>query len=211
MEKLTQITLAWEHFGAGRPQGPHRQTPGQEPRDHHPLAAGHSRARAGRPSSTSTRGPASAHVPPARCAPATKQLVWALREREARLLRAEVRLPPGEGATASSCPSPRSTRSWPRVHAAPQVAERTGSEGEAPEADAPRQVVQMDTVHFGRVFAFTAVDIFPSIEPQPPPASLRLAQGRLLRVSSLMSSVWRWSRCCSFPWAACWTSRPVTT
>lgn len=32
--------------------------------------------------------------------------------------------------------------------------------GPVPEASAPRQVVQMDTVHFGKVFAFTAVDIF---------------------------------------------------
>lgn len=32
--------------------------------------------------------------------------------------------------------------------------------GQVPEAEAPRQVVQMDTVHFGQVFAFTAVDIF---------------------------------------------------
>ena len=32
--------------------------------------------------------------------------------------------------------------------------------GPVPEAAAPRQVVQMDTIDFGRVFAFTAVDIF---------------------------------------------------
>ncbi len=32
--------------------------------------------------------------------------------------------------------------------------------GQVPKAEAPRQVVQMDTVHFGQVFVFTAVDIF---------------------------------------------------
>ena len=32
--------------------------------------------------------------------------------------------------------------------------------GEAPQALAPRQVVQMDTINFGGLFAFTAVDIF---------------------------------------------------
>jgi transposase len=32
--------------------------------------------------------------------------------------------------------------------------------GPVPEASAPREVVQMDTVMFGKVFAFTAVDIF---------------------------------------------------
>lgn len=32
--------------------------------------------------------------------------------------------------------------------------------GEAPQASAPRQVVQMDTIDFGALFAFTAVDIF---------------------------------------------------
>ena len=32
--------------------------------------------------------------------------------------------------------------------------------GEAPQASAPRQVVQMDSIDFGGVFAFTAVDIY---------------------------------------------------
>jgi transposase len=32
--------------------------------------------------------------------------------------------------------------------------------GAVPHAQAPRQVVQVDTVHFGQVFAFTAIDIF---------------------------------------------------
>ncbi len=32
--------------------------------------------------------------------------------------------------------------------------------GSIPQAGAPRQVVQFDTVHFGWVFAFTAIDIF---------------------------------------------------
>jgi len=32
--------------------------------------------------------------------------------------------------------------------------------GAVPQAQAPRQVVQVDTVHFGSVFAFTAIDIF---------------------------------------------------
>ena len=32
--------------------------------------------------------------------------------------------------------------------------------GDVSQADAPRQVIQMDTIHFGAVFAFTAVDIF---------------------------------------------------
>ena len=32
--------------------------------------------------------------------------------------------------------------------------------GDVPGADAARQVIQMDTVHFGQVFAFTAVDVF---------------------------------------------------
>lgn len=37
---------------------------------------------------------------------------------------------------------------------------RNQSRGPIPAAQAPRQVVQMDTVNFGRVFAFTAIDIF---------------------------------------------------
>lgn len=37
---------------------------------------------------------------------------------------------------------------------------RNQPRGAIPAAQAPRQVVQMDTVHFGQVFAFTAIDIF---------------------------------------------------
>ena len=37
---------------------------------------------------------------------------------------------------------------------------RNQSRGPIPAAQAPRQVVQMDTVNFGQVFAFTAIDIF---------------------------------------------------
>lgn len=37
---------------------------------------------------------------------------------------------------------------------------RNQPRGLIPAAQAPRQVVQMDTVDFGRVFAFTAIDIF---------------------------------------------------
>ena len=32
--------------------------------------------------------------------------------------------------------------------------------GAVPKADHPREVVQMDTIDFGEVFAFTSVDIF---------------------------------------------------
>ena len=37
---------------------------------------------------------------------------------------------------------------------------RNQERGAVPQANAPRQVVQVDTVHFGGVFAFTAIDIF---------------------------------------------------
>jgi hypothetical protein len=39
--------------------------------------------------------------------------------------------------------------------------------GPKPEATAPREVVQMDTVDFGRVLAFTAVDVLtPDVKPR---------------------------------------------
>lgn len=38
--------------------------------------------------------------------------------------------------------------------------QKNHSRGPIPAAKAPRQVIQMDTVDFGQVFAFTAVDIF---------------------------------------------------
>lgn len=37
---------------------------------------------------------------------------------------------------------------------------RNQKRGEVPKAGQPREVIQMDTVNFGKVFAFTSVDIF---------------------------------------------------
>ena len=61
----------------------------------------------------------------------------------------------------------KSTESVPKIYevlAAKYVLRgrkpRYQQRGPIPQAQAPRQVVQLDTVHFGFVFAFTAVDIF---------------------------------------------------
>ncbi len=90
---------------------------------------------------------------------ATKQLIWAIREREHDCC--------GQKIAYFLEKEHQVTLSVPKIYEV--LAEKyilrskwskNQKRGPVPAADAPRQVVQMDTVHFGAVFAFTAVDIF---------------------------------------------------
>lgn len=89
----------------------------------------------------------------------TKQLVWAIREREHGCC--------GQKVAYFLAKEHQIALSVPKIYEV--LAEKyvlrskwakNQKRGQVPEAEAPRQVVQMDTVHFGAVFAFTAVDIF---------------------------------------------------
>ena len=89
----------------------------------------------------------------------TKQLVWAIREREGGCC--------GQKIAYFLDKEHQISLSVPKVYEV--LAEKytlrpkgrkNRKRGDVPEADAPRQVIQMDTVHFGQVYAFTAVDIF---------------------------------------------------
>lgn len=89
----------------------------------------------------------------------TKQLIWAIREREGQCC--------GQKIAYFLEKEHQIKLSVPKIYEV--LAEKytlrskwakSQKRGQVPEAEAPRQVIQMDTVHFGAVFAFTAVDIF---------------------------------------------------
>ncbi len=90
---------------------------------------------------------------------ATKQLVWALREREhgccgqkiAYFLEQEHQI---------SLSVPKIYEVLAEKHVLRSKWAKNQKRGQVPEAEAARQVIQMDTIHFGQVFVFTAVDIF---------------------------------------------------
>ncbi len=158
MEKITEITLAWELFGQGVPKahiakhlGRNRETVilWLQGIEEHGLATFLERYQKAK---KQPRLPRQVSV-------RTKQLVWAIREREhgccgqkiAYFLEKEHQIMLSVPKIYEVLAEKYTLRSkW----------SKNQKRGPVPEADAPRQVVQMDTVHFGAVFAFTAVDIF---------------------------------------------------
>ena len=157
MEKLTQIALAWDLFQQGVPKariarhlGRNRETiilwlQGIEQHGLSSFLAQHQQA-------------AKQPRPARQVRLTTKQLIWAIREREhgccgqkiAYFLQQEHQLRVSVPKIYEVLAEKYTLRSkW----------QKNQKRGQVPEADAPRQVVQMDTVDFGQVFAFTAVDI----------------------------------------------------
>jgi transposase len=158
MDSRTKITLAWQLHEQGVSNSQiakhlevHRETVGlwlRDVRDQGLLPFLDAYRQANKQSRLTRQVPVS-----------TKRLVWQLREREhgccgqkiAYFLRQEHDI----------------TLSVPKIYEI--LAEKyvirskwrkNQHRGPTPQAGAPRQVVQMDTIDFGRVFAFTAVDIF---------------------------------------------------
>ena len=90
---------------------------------------------------------------------ATKQLVWALREREEGCCGQKIAyFLEKEHTIKLSVPTIYAVLAE-RYTLRSKGKQRNVKRGMVPEATKPRQVVQMDTVHFGAVYAFTAVDI----------------------------------------------------
>jgi IS30 family transposase len=158
MEKLTQITMAWELFEQGLPKA------------HIARHLGRSREtitlwiqaiqQQGLRSYLEQHPQANKRPRPARQVNIrTKQLVWAIREREqgccgqkiAYFLEKEHQI---------SLSVPKIYEILAEKYTLRSKDRKNYKRGDLPEADAPRQVIQMDTIHFGQVFAFTAVDIF---------------------------------------------------
>ena len=158
MEKITEITLAWELFGQGLPKahiathlGRNRETivlwlQGIEEQGLIAFLEHHQKANK-RPR------------PARQVRITTKQLIWAIREREHDCC--------GQKIAYFLEKEHQITLSVPKIYEV--LAEKytlrskwqkNQKRGEVPHAEAPRQVIQMDTIHFGAIFAFTAVDIF---------------------------------------------------
>jgi transposase len=158
MESFTQITLAWELHEQGvnnthiaKHLGKNRETIRLWIRavqdkgltaflDQHQQA--HKRERPARQIRAST-----------------KQLVWALRERENDCCGQKIAyfLENEHGIHLSV---PKIYEILAEKYVIRSKWKKNQKRGAVPEAEEPRQVVQMDTVHFGQVFAFTAVDTF---------------------------------------------------
>jgi transposase len=97
---------------------------------------------------------------PARQVPlSTKRLVWQLREREHDCCGQKIAyfLEKEHGIALSV---PKIYEILAEKYVIGSKGKKNQQRGPVPEASAPRQVVQMDTIDFGSVFAFTAVDIF---------------------------------------------------
>ena len=185
MEKLTQITLAWDLFKQGVPKARIAQHLGRNRETIILWIKGIEQH--GLPAFLEQHQAASKQPRPARqVRPTTKQLVWAIREREHGCC--------GQKIAYFLAKEHQITLSVPKIYEV--LAEKytlrskwakPQKRGPAPDADAPRQVVQMDTVHFGAVFAFTAVDIFtreadvwlrPSVQAADGEAFLRVTMAR---------------------------------
>ena len=88
-----------------------------------------------------------------------KRYVWAIREREEQCCGQKIAyfLEREHGVKLSV---PKIYEVLAEKYVLRSRKSRYQQRGPIPQAQAPRQVVQFDTVHFGFVFAFTAIDIF---------------------------------------------------
>ena len=158
MEKITEITLAWELFQQGVPKA-HIAKHLDRNRETVILWL---QAIEEKGLSAFLEQQVQANKKPRlarQVRMSTKQLVWAIREREGGCC--------GQKIAYFLEKEHQITLSVPKIYEV--LAEKyilrskwqkNQKRGQVPEAEAARQVVQMDTVHFGQVFAFTAVDIF---------------------------------------------------
>lgn len=89
----------------------------------------------------------------------TKRRIWAIREREEQCCGQKIAyfLEKEHGVKLSV---PKIYEVLAERYTLRSKWKKNQVRGKVPQADAPRQVVQMDTVDFGGLFAFTAVDIF---------------------------------------------------
>ena len=158
MSNLTQITLAWELYQEGmakvkiaRRLGRHRETihlliRGIEEQGLLPFLDRYQRAK---------KGPR----PKRRVDPMVKRWVWAIREREFGCCGQKIAyfLDNEHGVRLSV---PKIYEILKEKYVIRSKWKKNRRRGPVPRARGPRQVVQMDTVMFGGLFAFTGIDIY---------------------------------------------------
>jgi transposase InsO family protein len=158
MDTRTKITLAWQLHEQGTNNSQiakhlevHRETVGLWLRDVHEQ---------GLLAFLDAYRQANKQPRPTRQVPlSTKRLVWQLREREHDCCGQKIAyfLEQEHGLRLSV---PKIYEILAEKYVIRSKWKKNHLRGPVPQASAPRQVVQMDTIDFGRVFAFTAVDIF---------------------------------------------------
>lgn len=158
MEKATEMTLAWELHEQGLSKSAIARRLGRNRETIITWIAGIERH--GFKPFLDTSAQACKKPRPARqVAPLVKQHIWAIREREHDCCGQKIAYFLNQEHSIQL--------SVPKIYEV--LAERyvirskwkkNAKRGPAPQATAARQVVEMDTVDFGGLFAFTAVDIF---------------------------------------------------
>jgi transposase len=158
MEKATEILLAWELHEQGmskstiaRRLGRHRETviiwiAGVQAQGVKPFVEA---------SQTACKGPRLGRQVDA----VVKRWVWEIREREENCCGQKIAyfLEKEHGVKLSV---PKIYEVLAEKYVIRSKWKKNKVRGEAPIATAPRQVIEMDTVNFGGLFAFTAVDIW---------------------------------------------------
>lgn len=160
MKQYTKITLSWELFGQAVPKthiaalvGAHRETV-------HLWISGiqqHPQGLSGYLEQYATARKGSR--PKRQTDPILKRWIWAIREREMDCCGQKIRyfLEKEHAVTLSV---PKIYEILAEKYVIRSKWKKNMMSGPVPTASKPREVIQMDTIDFGDVFAFTAVDIF---------------------------------------------------
>ena len=158
MQNTTLITLCWELYEQGMPKvkiatrlGRHRETvhlwiKGVQQRGLLGFLGSYEQAKKGKRKGRQVD-------------PVMKRLVWILREREVQCCGQKIQyfLKLEYGIHLSV---PKIYEILAEKYVIRSRWKKNHSRGPIPEASRPREVVQMDTIDFGGLYAFTAIDIF---------------------------------------------------
>lgn len=158
MNNLTQITLAWELYGQGIPKikiaqhlGKHRETVGLWLKATEELGLSGFLSRY----EQAKKGPREKR----QVNPILKRWVWGIREREFDCCGQKI-LYFLEKEHQTHLSVPKIYEVLAEKYILKSKWKKNQARGPIPRAGKPREVVQMDTIDFGDIFAFTGIDIF---------------------------------------------------